>query len=65
MSVLKQAGKSKTALARLVARGLTSGPVEADCLERLGLDRPKSWKDLLLKYLVTGALAESKDTDAT
>lgn len=59
LAVLKRAGSSKVALARLAAKGMAVGQVDEECLERLGLRHSKTWKDRLLKYLVAGALVES------
>ncbi len=59
LAVLKRAGASKAALARLAARGMAAGPGDVECLERLGLRHCRTWKDRILKYLVTGALAQS------
>ena len=59
LAVLKRAGNSPASLARLAARGIASGPADAECLERLDLARCRTFKDRLLKYLVAGALAQA------
>ena len=59
LAVLKRASASKMALARLAAKGLTGDRGDDECLERLGLRHCRTLKDKGMKYLVTGALAES------
>ena len=54
LQVLKSA--SRLQLAALLVRGLGAGAADADCLDRLGLARPKSVTEWLYAALVRGAL---------
>jgi acyl-CoA hydrolase len=60
LQVLKAA--SPTRLVMTAIRGLASGDADADCLDRLGLARPKSPSEWFYAALVRGALAESGKT---
>lgn len=57
LKILKQAANSWTALGRTAARGLMSSP-DVECLERLRLRDCSTWKERLLRRLVSGALAQ-------
>jgi len=54
LQVLKSA--SRLQLAALLVRGLGAGAADADCLDRLGLARPKSVTEWFYAALVRGAL---------
>jgi acyl-CoA hydrolase len=55
LQVLKSASPSK--LAALLMRGLSTGGEHVDCLDRLGLAKPKSMTEWFYAALVRGALA--------
>jgi hypothetical protein len=58
LQVLQEAQSSPLRLASLLWRGLTRTPdvADAECLARLGLDRPKSFEERMYRVLVSGAL---------
>jgi acyl-CoA hydrolase len=51
---------SKRDLLEFVLRGILAGPAEADCLERMGLAKPRGIQDRLYAMLVRGALRQSQ-----
>ncbi|SOE18984.1 acyl-CoA hydrolase [Hoeflea halophila] len=59
LATLKNASGSWSEMTRLAARGLTSPP-DTECLERLGLRHCSSLKQHVMRYLVLGALAQSR-----
>jgi hypothetical protein len=61
LQVLQEAQAAPLRLASLLWRGLTRTPdtAEAECLVRLGLDRPKSFEERMYRALVSAALGET------
>ena len=59
---LQEAQRSPAHLAALLWQGLTqrSRPADVECLARLGLDKPVSWRDSIYRALVSAALAGSR-----
>jgi Acetyl-CoA hydrolase/transferase C-terminal domain len=61
LQFLQDVQRSPQRLPALLWQGWTqaSGPGEAECLARLGLDKPSTWRERLYRALVRAALAES------
>jgi len=62
LEVLKQMSRTKTGPARLLFKGLLAGtPTDehADCLRRMGLDRPTSIKERFYRRVLHAALRET------
>ena len=62
LQVLQEAQSAPLRLASLLWRGLmrTPGAAEAECLARLGLDRPKTFEERMYRALVIAALGEAR-----
>ena len=58
LQILQEAQAAPLRLAALLWKGLTRSPdaADAECLARLGLDRPKSFAERMYRALVSGAL---------
>jgi hypothetical protein len=63
LAVMQRASTSKTALLRLVVAGWGASAEAryADCLERMGLKRPRTIKDHFYRAVLKGALARAED----
>ena len=61
LQILQEAQSAPLRLASLLWRGLTRTPdaAEAECLARLGLDRPKTFGERIYRALVSAALGEN------
>jgi acyl-CoA hydrolase len=51
---------SRLELATLILRGLRSGPVEQECLARMGLERPATLTERVYALVLRGALATAR-----
>ncbi len=60
LQILQEAQAAPLRLAALLWKGLTRTPdaADADCLARLGLDRPKTFEERMYRALVSAALGE-------
>jgi Acetyl-CoA hydrolase/transferase C-terminal domain len=62
LQLLQDAQRTPTRLPGLLWQGWTHGPdaVDAECLARLGLDRPATWSERAYRALVSAALVRSR-----
>jgi hypothetical protein len=62
LQVLQEVQRSPLSLPAMLWQGWTQPPTSADaeCLARLGLDRPATWQERVYRGLVTAALAKSR-----
>jgi Acetyl-CoA hydrolase/transferase C-terminal domain len=63
LQVLQDAQRTPRRLAGLLWQGLTRTPdaFDAECLARLGLDKPTTWPERVYRALVSAALARSRN----
>jgi hypothetical protein len=62
LQFLQDAQRSPRLLPGLLWRGLTRQPntAGAECLARLGLDKPATWRERVYRALVSAALMQSR-----
>jgi hypothetical protein len=62
LQFLQEAQRSPLSLPALLWQGWTQppGPADAECLARLGLDKPSTWQERTYRGLVSAALAKSR-----
>ena len=62
LQFLQEVQRSPLSLPALLWQGWTqpSGPADAECLARLGLDKPSTWQERAYRGLVSAALAKSR-----
>jgi hypothetical protein len=62
LQLLQDAQRIPQRLAALLWQGFAGSPVDSDieCLARLGLDKPATWRDRAYRALVSAALARSR-----
>jgi hypothetical protein len=62
LQFLQEAQRSPLSLPALLWQGWTRppGPADAECLVRLGLDKPATWQERVYRGLVSAALAKSR-----
>ena len=64
LQILQDAQRTPRRLAGLLWQGLTRTPdaFDAECLARLGLDKPATWPERVYRALVGAALARSRNS---
>ena len=62
LQLLQEAQRSPRLLPGLLWQGFTRQPdaADAECLARLGLDRPATWPERIYRALVNAALMKSR-----
>jgi hypothetical protein len=62
LQFLQEVQRSPLSLPALLWQGWTQppGPADAECLARLGLDKPSTWQERAYRGLVSAALAKSR-----
>jgi hypothetical protein len=62
LQFLQEVQRSPLSLPALLWQGWTRppGPADAECLVRLGLDKPATWQERVYRGLVSAALAKSR-----
>jgi hypothetical protein len=62
LQLLQEVQRSPLSLPALLWQGWTQppGPADAECLARLGFDKPSNWQERVYRALVSAALAKSR-----